>query len=172
MHNGKFPLCILVIYNTLPLHNSAACRRDSTSCWLACCGVPTSTNRPFRSTNPILSSKKRETSHSPHFFLAFYFVFCHFLLSLHPNTNNQILTQEQISMKKKLYTLSLLTIAATLATLTTACTNDGTELDPPFSMSTPKGSGNSLIENNSENQAGELDEAFSADSISTVIDAE
>ena len=75
-------------------------------------------------------------------------------------------------MKKKLYTLSLLTIAATLAPLTTACTNDGTELDPPFSMSTPKGSGNSLIENNGENQAGELDEAFSADSISTVIDAE
>ncbi len=74
-------------------------------------------------------------------------------------------------MKKKLYTLSLLTIAATLAPLT-ACTNDGKELDPPFSMSTPKGSGNTLIENNGENQAGELDEAFSADSISTVIDAE
>ena len=43
-------------------------------------------------------------------------------------------------MKKFLHVLGLLTIAALLTPLTTSCTNEDSELDPPFSLSTPKGS--------------------------------
>ena len=43
-------------------------------------------------------------------------------------------------MKSKIFLM--LTFAALFATFT-ACTNECSELDPPFSLSTPKGSGSS-----------------------------
>jgi hypothetical protein len=49
-------------------------------------------------------------------------------------------------MKKIFQMLGMLTIVALLAPLTTSCTNEDSELDPPFSLSTPKGS-SQIIDN-------------------------